>query len=459
MNIPIKPIQNMRHVWVTALVGLTAVITTEGAALTFEGASKPAIQITPEAQTGLEVVYMLPETTGVRAVYTASSTTAAVSWKRFSSLGGGYAEDVAFSHDGANSWINLANGDDMGYIVEEDGRQHAFWVVNYANHTCTLNALEILPEQDCMTAALRLDGNAAPINYYSINGARRELSRELMLTYSTQEYTQPDESGIGSYQTIETSVELSSTNGEIHCPAPLCDTQFTLSGDRFQQQWGESHHVTSPTMQTIAIEAHAAATQQQREADNEQNSGADSGTLGGSAPVTIDFEAAITDAVIFKEWQFARDAEFDLIDLRVNEENVTQTFTEYGTTYVRFVAGNAAGTCDYTSETFTVNVGESRLECPNAFSPNDDGVNDQWKVSYKSIISFDCHIFNRWGQELAHLTDPSQGWDGKYNGKTVPPGAYYYVITARGADGRKYKLSGDINIIHYKRNQGVTESE
>ncbi len=78
-------------------------------------------------------------------------------------------------------------------------------------------------------------------------------------------------------------------------------------------------------------------------------------------------------------------------------------------------------------------------------------MNDEWKVSYKSIIDFDCHIFNRWGQELAHLTDPSQGWNGKYNGKTVPSGAYYYVITAKGADGRKYKLSGDINIISFKR--------
>ena len=96
-------------------------------------------------------------------------------------------------------------------------------------------------------------------------------------------------------------------------------------------------------------------------------------------------------------------------------------------------------------------VGESNLLCPNAFSPQaSPGVNDEWKVSYKSIISFECHIFNRWGTELFSFTDPSVGWDGKYKGKYVPAGTYYYVIKARGSDGRDYKLSGDINIINSK---------
>jgi hypothetical protein len=50
---------------------------------------------------------------------------------------------------------------------------------------------------------------------------------------------------------------------------------------------------------------------------------------------------------------------------------------------------------------------------------------------------------------MAHLTDPSQGWDGTYNGKLVPAGVYYYVIKASGTDGQTYKLSGDINILKY----------
>ena len=124
---------------------------------------------------------------------------------------------------------------------------------------------------------------------------------------------------------------------------------------------------------------------------------------------------------------------------------------------MRFQASNAAGTCDYFSETYEIHIGESQLVCPNAFSPNaSEGVNDEWKVSYKSIVEFECHIFNRWGTKIISLTDPSQGWDGKYNGKYVPAGVYYYVIKARGSDGHKYDLSGDINILKYKEPSGQT---
>ena len=50
---------------------------------------------------------------------------------------------------------------------------------------------------------------------------------------------------------------------------------------------------------------------------------------------------------------------------------------------------------------------------------------------------------------MKSFTDPADGWDGKYNGKLVPSGVYYYVIKARGADGKEYNLKGDINIINY----------
>ncbi len=89
----------------------------------------------------------------------------------------------------------------------------------------------------------------------------------------------------------------------------------------------------------------------------------------------------------------------------------------------------------------------SMLKCPNAFSPrNGDGVNDVWLVSCREIAKFRCHIFNRHGQQVATLTDPSQGWDGTYKGKPAKTGVYYYVIRAEGTDGKKYELSGDINL-------------
>lgn len=422
------------------------------AQLAFSGNIHPAVTETPEASSGLSAVYVLERTDGVTASYTASSSANSVRWFKFSALGGGYAEEVAATRNGNVSSIRLTS-EDLGYIVEEGSTRKCYWVTNYANHVCELRDLSIAPEQDCMSASLLFSGKADRITYYTINGVARTLSRGLTLEYTTLVYNAERNAYL---QTVETR-ELEYVSGEVHAPAPLCQTDFLLTGDRFQMAWGGGRTIGTPTFEPRAVEAVTSATQTSRSVDNEQKNsdGGVSGALGGSAPVEIKFEAVVTDAAIYHEWQFATDPQFDLIDMRVNSTESTRVFNEYGTVYARFVAGDASGLCDWTSETYTISIGESKLECPNAFSPGaSEGSNDEWKVSYKSIISFDCHIFNRWGIEVAHLTDPSQGWDGRHNGKLVKSGVFYYVIQAEGADGKQYKLSGDINVIHANYNKG-----
>ena len=437
-------------------IALATALTVTGAAtaraqLSFSGNPLPVITDTPEASTGLKAIYVLHDLLGVKASYTAASPSSQITWKRFSQLGGGFAEDIPFTRQGNVSTVNLTS-DDMGLIVEEDGRQTCYYVVNYANHPCSLSALDIAPERDCTYTALTLHGSAPRINYYTVAGAARELSRELLLEYNTLVYSADQQ----RYLQQTTALNLPSVNGAIHCTAPLCDTEFHLSGDRFLQKWGMEQHAVSPYVQPMAIAVTTSAEQASRENDNEQRE-ENAESFGGSGPVEITFRAAVTDAVVFREWQFSRDPEFDIIDLRIQENEIEHEFSDYGTVYVRFVAGNDSGSCDFTSETYTVYIGESRLDCPNAFSPGaTEGTNDEWKVSYKSIVSFDCSIFNRWGLQMCHFTDPSQGWDGKYKGKLVPPGVYYYVIRAKGTDGKEYKLSGDINILKFTDNRTST---
>lgn len=422
------------------------------AQLSFSGNVNPVVTETPEASSGLSTVYVLDRSQGVTASYTAASSSAPVRWMKFSSLGGGYAEEIPSTKAGNVSSITLG-GDDMGYIVEEGTSRKCYWIVNYSNHVCALRDLSIAPEQDCMSASLAFTGNADKIVYYTVNGVPRTLSRGLKLEYATMVFN----ADRNAYEQTVTERELEYLSNEVHVPSPLCQTDFLLTGDRFQIAWGQGKTIASPTFEPRAVEAVTSAEQTSRSVDNEQkdNDGGSSGVLGGSAPVEITFSAAVTDAAIYHEWQFAADPQFEIIDMRVNSTEATRVFNEYGTVYARFVAGDASGLCEWTSETYTVNIGESKLECPNAFSPgSSEGSNDEWKVSYKSIISFDCHIFNRWGVEVAHLTDPSQGWDGRHNGKLVKSGVFYYVIQAEGADGKHYKLSGDINIIHANYNKG-----
>ncbi|MDE5551617.1 MAG: gliding motility-associated C-terminal domain-containing protein, partial [Muribaculaceae bacterium] len=61
---------------------------------------------------------------------------------------------------------------------------------------------------------------------------------------------------------------------------------------------------------------------------------------------------------------------------------------------------------------------------------------------------------DRYGRQLYYFDNPDDGWDGMRGDKPVSPGVYYYVIQATGADGKKYKKSGDINIIRHVDRSG-----
>ena len=412
-------------------------------------ASRMPVTIKPDASSGLNDIFVLFSTSGVEASYKAAS--ANVRWLKFSNLGGGYAQEVATERNGSDVSIKLET-EDMGYIIEDGDARYYFWVTNYANHYASLQALTFDPEQDCDRTRMRLQGNAGRITYYTINGQGRQLDRQIKVEYHTLTYDENSE----MYVQTDASETEPYIDGTFGVPAPLCDTEFTITADCFLRAWGLEQKATSELFTATAVDAHVSATQDENASDNQQKVETDG--LGGSAPVNITFKAAVSDAAVYHEWELSRNAEFDIIDDRYRDLEFNYSFRENGTTYVRFVADNANGSCPYTSETFEIFVGESSLLCPNAFSPGaSEGVNDEWKVSYKSIVSFECHIFNRWGQKMATLTDPSQGWDGKYKGKLVPAGAYYYVIKATGSDGKKYNKAGDINIIRARANNASPE--
>ncbi len=66
---------------------------------------------------------------------------------------------------------------------------------------------------------------------------------------------------------------------------------------------------------------------------------------------------------------------------------------------------------------------------PNAFSPNNDGINDTWKIeALETYPESNVSVFNRYGQVVYHSTGYNKPWDGKLNGIPLPVGTYYYKI-------------------------------
>ena len=101
----------------------------------------------------------------------------------------------------------------------------------------------------------------------------------------------------------------------------------------------------------------------------------------------------------------------------------------------------------------------STLIMPNAFSPNNDKINDVYMVkSYQNIVEFHAYIFNRWGQKLYEWTDLEGGWDGTYRGNDVKQGTYFVLVKAKGADGQTYNIRKDVNLLRgYTEGTSITQ--
>ena len=70
-----------------------------------------------------------------------------------------------------------------------------------------------------------------------------------------------------------------------------------------------------------------------------------------------------------------------------------------------------------------------QIKIPNGFSPNADGKNDVWQID--NLFQFPdnvVEVYNRWGELLFMSKGYAVPFDGKYNGKDLPVGTYYYII-------------------------------
>lgn len=189
-----------------------------------------------------------------------------------------------------------------------------------------------------------------------------------------------------------------------------------------------------------------------------------------SAPITGYFAAEVTDLGDYSahfEWKIFKQGQENKPVIDRFDREVTYTFKQSGTFYAQLYATFINGTDtiqfpDGGAEPFIITVSASKLEFPNAFSPNGDGINDVYKAKdgFRSIVKFRATIFSRWGQKIYSWDDPAGGWDGKMNGRTVRDGVYYVVVQAEGADGKKFKIRKDVNVLTgYTREDGNSDVE
>jgi gliding motility-associated-like protein len=72
------------------------------------------------------------------------------------------------------------------------------------------------------------------------------------------------------------------------------------------------------------------------------------------------------------------------------------------------------------------------LMVPNAFTPNNNGLNDVFRIkSNAPLLDFELSIFNRWGERVYNTLNQESGWDGTYQGKEQNSGVFVYTVSYR----------------------------
>lgn len=195
--------------------------------------------------------------------------------------------------------------------------------------------------------------------------------------------------------------------------------------------------------------------------------------MEGEAPLEVSFNSTSLNADQY-EWFFFRDRDElvlegqsgtveDSIMLTAIDQNPTIVYEKSGTYQVKLVttknSEEFACTDTFYLENYII-ADTSFVRVPNVFTPNGDGANDEFVVSYWSLKEINIQVFNRWGKKVHtwennnvqgfESTVSESVWNGKIGGRYASPGVYYYVVKALGRDDKNRYAHGFVHLFRDK---------
>ncbi len=357
-----------------------------------------------------------------------------------------------------------------GYkLYEGSSLVASFFVLDYETIKPVLSGELPTADMFCDESVINADILVPAMSYTDTLGAAHTINRTARICYTTLSWNGTAWQDSAVCETV--NLRQGTTRQQLTVPAPFTNTSFTLLFD--SQYFGSAislpDSVETAQYDAVAVTSHPSSITTSRDyngkgAENEPQRPIDETTLSGSAPLEINFLSNGNKPVAkYYHWRILKGS--TVIADRFDEEQ-RYTFTENGNYQVLVWVYNDS--CITDSTVFDISVSESLLKVPNVFTPNGDGMNDEFRVVYRSLAEFHCWVYNRWGKLVYQWTDPAKGWDGTINGVPAAEGAYFYVIRARGTDADPknkyhkvtkkrpadigvYQLSGSINLIRGKK--------
>jgi gliding motility-associated-like protein len=162
------------------------------------------------------------------------------------------------------------------------------------------------------------------------------------------------------------------------------------------------------------------------------------------------FSLASSAAVTSASWSFgdpasgAADTSASLAPAHV--------FSAAGTYEVRCIAEFSCGV-DTLFKTLTIvdcdNIAEiCQLYVPNVFSPNADGINDEFQLFTSCLFEeYELLVFNRWGGLVYQTSDQTGKWEGDCQGADCPDGAYVFTIRYKFPLQQVQRASGSVTLL------------
>jgi gliding motility-associated-like protein len=164
----------------------------------------------------------------------------------------------------------------------------------------------------------------------------------------------------------------------------------------------------------------------------------------------IDFE---TGAITFTNTSINEDQvlwEFgDGTQSTITDPTHFYTAQTYGSYDVTLFAIDSNGCIDSITQTFELND-DLKVNVPNSFTPNGDGLNDEFIPIFNmanSVKEYRFEVYNRWGQIVFETNDITLGWDGKYKGKICQTGTYNWIVYYQDYDKNPYNINGHANLL------------
>jgi len=162
-------------------------------------------------------------------------------------------------------------------------------------------------------------------------------------------------------------------------------------------------------------------------------------SVGGYAPLFVEFSHPEKELPT-KWW----------VDGELIGENpeMSYTFETQGTYVVELEVKDKAGKTSTATKTIEVMATSSLGKIPNVFTPNNDGMNDVFKINTKNIATFNLMIYSKKGNLIYQTNNSREGWKGTNQlEEPMPIGDYIYIIKAVGEDGKLLEKKGFVKLL------------